>query len=155
MPAPGKTQPESKQLILIPGGTRLLPFSPHREICSQQLGFEPEPYIWMKWGHLSLPGIQHSCPDVSAGMIPVCAVLVRVELDLLNHGRNRKAKGKKNQTTKQKELGRNSISGLSGTVRQRNLEPTVLTSVSCFDKGIYTVKSWELFKMPVSIIAVL
>lgn len=43
----------------------------------------------------------------------------------------------------------------SGTVRQRNLEPTVLTSVSCFDKGIYTVKSWELFKMPVSIIAVL
>lgn len=38
---------------------------------------------------------------------------------------------------------------------QQNLEAKVLTSISCSNKGIYTVKYWELFKMPVSIIAVL
>lgn len=132
----------------------MLPFSPCREICSQQLDFEPEPYIQMKWGHLSFPGIQHPCSDVSAGFIPACAVLVRVELDLLNHARNRKGKGKKPQSNKKNGVGTVFLV-FSGTVNQRNLEPTVLTSLGCLDKGIYTVKSWELFKMPVSIIAVL
>lgn len=30
-----------------------------------------------------------------------------------------------------------------------------LTPISCSNKGIYTFKDWELFKMPVSVIAVL
>jgi len=53
---------------------------------------------------------------------------------------------------KGKKWDHNNIAGPS---QHGNLEPTVLTCISCFDEGIYTVKSWELFKMPVSIIAVL
>lgn len=79
---------------------------------------------------------------------------MRVGLDLLIHGRNSKGKGKKPKPNKKNRVGTVFLV-FSGTVKQSNLEATVLTSVSCFDKGIYTVKSWELFKMPVSIIAVL
>lgn len=45
--------------------------------------------------------------------------------------------------------------GMSLVALLRNLEATVLISIRCSDRGIYTVKSWELFKMPGSIIAVL
>lgn len=37
----------------------------------------------------------------------------------------------------------------------KSLEFKALTPISCSNKGIYAVKDWELFKMPVSIIAVL
>lgn len=77
-------------------------------------------------------------------------VPARVALDLSSYGRNRKGEGEK-----RKELTGMIFLVFCSTVKQRNLEPTVLTGISCFDKGIYTVKSWELFKMPVSIIAVL
>lgn len=138
---------ESKQPVLISAGKRQLPFSPCREDSSQQLGSQPGLHIWMKRGHLSFPRIPCLCTAALTGLKSASSKGGTEYLKLLKKQRQRGGK---------KDWNQNSIFGVfCSTVKQRALGATVLTHGSCFGQGIDTVKSWELFKMPVSIIAVL